>query len=108
MIRAAEAAAFNAIVVTIDNTIGVSRVSEPLAHHDVPGGLVSALAQTPAKRLAHYGGDARATWDTFAWICQQTTLPVIAKGVITRRRRHSVFFLQPASPSAPCTPAPAR
>uniref|UniRef100_A0A914XG18 (S)-2-hydroxy-acid oxidase n=1 Tax=Plectus sambesii TaxID=2011161 RepID=A0A914XG18_9BILA len=83
LVRRAENAGYNAIVVSVDIPI-LSRRKGSSFYKEV-GKFIEA-AHFPASDPQFkdlLAGDPDATWNDFAEICKMTTLPVIAKGIMS-------------------------
>jgi (S)-2-hydroxy-acid oxidase len=99
LVRAAEAAGFKAIALTVDTPFFGTRENDVRNGFAMPTHL--SLANFEAKEhskdiitekaggsgLAKYAAslfDASLTWKDIAWLRSQTTLPIVIKGVLTR------------------------
>lgn len=93
LVRRAEAAGYEALVVTVDAPTSGARDRERRTHFRVPDGIhavnLAGLQPAPARALQP-GGSAlfdnvlhdAPTWDDIAWLQAHTRLPVILKGVL--------------------------
>jgi len=92
LVRRAEQAGYKAIVVTIDAPVSGIRNAEQRAAFRLPGdvravnlaafpstGPVSASLGSPVFRGML---DHAPTWGDIAWLCRQTALPVLVKGLL--------------------------
>lgn len=92
LLKRAETAGYNAIVVTLDVPVhGVRRGSQRLgfalpAHliavnlQGIEGGQARAISRDDSTVFQGYMADA-PNWDDLAWLLKSTTLPVLIKGV---------------------------
>ncbi len=90
----AEAAGYRALVVTVDAPVGGVRNREQRAGFALPPGIEAANLRgmvAPAQQVARPGGSAvfdsalvagAPTWRDLEWLCGQTALPVLVKGVM--------------------------
>jgi len=93
LVQRAEAAGFEALVLTVDAPCHGARDHERRAGFTLPPGIsavnLQGLAPRPARTLAP-GGSAlfddllhdAATWDDVAWLRAHTRLPLLLKGVL--------------------------
>jgi 4-hydroxymandelate oxidase len=84
LMRRAEAAGCEALVVTVDAGVRSARGAEQRAGFRIPAGIaaVNLRADGPAPgSLAELAARA-ATWDDVAWLRAQTRLPLLLKGVL--------------------------
>lgn len=100
-VRRAEAAGFNAIVVTLDTKLLAWRPrdletaylpflhGEGIANYLTDEHFRSTLDQSPEEnpqgailKWAQLFSDKRVTWDDIAWLREQTSLPIVLKGVL--------------------------
>ncbi|MFD0666194.1 alpha-hydroxy acid oxidase [Ramlibacter sp. MAHUQ-53] len=82
LVRRAEAAGYEALVVTVDAPVQAPRDAQWRAGFKVPPGLAVNLPATPAATdLADLLRQA-PTWDDIAWLRAQTRLPVVLKGLV--------------------------
>nr|WP_255428367.1 alpha-hydroxy acid oxidase [Ramlibacter cellulosilyticus] len=85
LVRRAEAAGYEALVLTVDAGVRAQRDAERRAGFRLPVGISavnlpppgSAVPMGLAERLAR-----APTWDDVAWLQQQTRLPVLLKGIL--------------------------
>ncbi|GMU41433.1 MAG: alpha-hydroxy-acid oxidizing enzyme [Chloroflexota bacterium] len=94
LVRRAEAAGYEAIVMTVDAPILGRRERDARNRFSLPEGLTAANLSSTMSRVASDGGDSGLfqyfatmidpglTWDDLAWLCSLTTLPVLVKGVV--------------------------
>lgn len=91
--RRAEAAGFKALALTLDAPTFGLRPADKRNHIKLPTGIgIANLADRP---LPHHARgvdlmaylwsemDRRATWQDAAWLAERTSLPVVAKGVLS-------------------------
>ncbi|KAI1301705.1 Hydroxyacid oxidase 1 [Halotydeus destructor] len=97
IIRRAEKAGFKAIVVTVDAPFLGSRLADVRNKFALPAHLTVAnlkeemleALKAPGAQASGRAGyaslpfDASLTWKDIDWICEQTKLPVVVKGVLT-------------------------
>ncbi len=92
LVRRAERAGYKAIVVTIDAVVSGIRNTEQRTGFRLPDGIgavnLAALA-SPGTFDASQGSPVfrnmlrhAPTWQDIAWLCDQTTLPVLVKGLL--------------------------
>ncbi|MFN0219433.1 MAG: alpha-hydroxy acid oxidase [Hyphomicrobium sp.] len=93
LVRRAEAAGFEVLVVTIDAPIGGVRnreqragfalppKAEPVNLRGIPVKPVPALAEGASAVFDHFMAQA-ATWEDIAWLRSQTQLPIVLKGIL--------------------------
>ncbi|MDA0270119.1 MAG: alpha-hydroxy acid oxidase [Chloroflexi bacterium] len=94
LVRRAEAAGYEAIVMTVDTPILGRRERDARNRFSLPEGLNAANLNAAMSRVASDGGDSGLfqffarmvdpglTWDDLEWLCSLTTLPVLVKGVV--------------------------
>lgn len=93
LLRRAEASGYRAIVVTADASVNGVRNDEQRAGFALPPGIaaVNMLGAPPPRIHAGPGEspvfrgllDGAPTWDDFAWLCAETALPVLVKGIVS-------------------------
>jgi isopentenyl diphosphate isomerase/L-lactate dehydrogenase-like FMN-dependent dehydrogenase len=81
LVHQAEAAGYKAIVMTVDMPVGGNR--ESWSRHNItlpPPGMVEAnfvgVSRSDGRWVTH-------TWETVAWLRNQTSLPILVKGILT-------------------------
>jgi 4-hydroxymandelate oxidase len=91
LVRRAEAAEFEALVVTVDAPVSGVRNREERVGFRLPDGISSvnvAHLQPPAPPAGmgsvvfDYFVPIAASWPDIAWLCSQTRLPVLLKGIL--------------------------
>jgi 4-hydroxymandelate oxidase len=94
LLRRAEDAGFEVLVVTVDAPVSGARTREHRAGFQVPPGMsavnldglpapeVPALSSGASIVFEHFMAIA-TTWDDIAWLKSQTKLPIILKGILT-------------------------
>ena len=94
LVRRAEAAGYQAIVMTVDAPILGRRERDARNRFTLTDGLTAANLTSTMGRVASDGADSGLfqyfatmidpglTWDDLAWLCSLTTLPVLVKGVV--------------------------
>ena len=92
LVRRAEQAGYRAIVLTIDAVVNGIRNVEQRAGFRLPNGVSAVnLADFPSQEThdASHGSPVfrsmlahAPTWQDVAWLCGQTTLPVLVKGLL--------------------------
>jgi 4-hydroxymandelate oxidase len=94
LVRRAEAAGYEAIVMTVDTPILGRRERDARNRFSLPEGLSAANLGAAMSRVASDGDDSGLfqffarmmdpglTWDDLEWLCSLTTLPVLVKGVV--------------------------
>lgn len=92
LVRRAEAAGYKALVLTIDAPVNGMRNMEQRAGFRLPEGIepvnLAGMApdgfvpQRPGSPVFQGMLQAAPTWDTVAWLCAQTKLPVLLKGIM--------------------------
>lgn len=92
LVRRAEQAGYQAIVLTIDAVVNGIRNVEQRAGFRLPDGIGAVnLADFPPQEAhdASHGSPVfrsmlrhAPTWQEVAWLCRQTTLPVLVKGLL--------------------------
>jgi 4-hydroxymandelate oxidase len=95
LVRRAEAAGFQALVLTVDAQVWGRREADVRNGFKLPDGLTVVNLAEHAKAafpggvsgsgLAAYVAqmlDASLTWDDLVWLCAQTKLPVLVKGIV--------------------------
>ncbi len=84
IIRRAEEAGFDAIVVTIDDSSGSIRYNSKRGLANARrGNITYANFDNQSSEFWDIMEDGSDTWDDIEWIIQQTELPVILKGILT-------------------------
>jgi 4-hydroxymandelate oxidase len=94
LVRRAEDAGFEVLVVTEDAPVSGARTREHRAGFHVPPGISAVnLDGLPTPQAPTLGPDASAvfdffvavapTWDDIAWLKSQTKLPIVLKGILT-------------------------
>lgn len=82
LVQRAEAAGFEALVVTVDASVRAARGSEQRAGFQRPPGI-AAVNLPPAAPASFEQLLAQApTWDDIAWLRGRTRLPILLKGVL--------------------------
>ncbi len=102
LVQRAEQAGYKALVVTVDTPILGRRLADARNSFNLPSHLKLANfgdsdgdSSVASKLVAreHESGlhqytkeliDATVSWDMIDWLCSQTSLPVILKGILTR------------------------
>jgi 4-hydroxymandelate oxidase len=93
LVRRAEAAGYEVLVVTVDAPINGVRNREHRAGFSLPPGIAAenlrdfdTLVSTPladgASAIFDRFMSAAPTWDDLAWLVSQSTLPVVVKGIL--------------------------
>lgn len=84
LVRRAEAAGYEALVVTVDASVRAARSAEQRAGFHLPAGISTVNLPVPAAPAVGIRAlAARAPgWDDVAWLCAQARLPVLLKGVL--------------------------
>ncbi|MBY4896098.1 alpha-hydroxy acid oxidase [Cupriavidus sp. AU9028] len=92
LVRRAENAGYQALMVTIDAVVSGVRNIEQRAGFRLPDGVAAVNLQgfrPNAPVVARAGSPVfqgmlanAPTWDDIAWLCRQTTLPVLVKGLL--------------------------
>ena len=94
LVRRAEDAGFEVLVVTVDAPVNGVRTREHRAGFELPPGikavnmeglpstLPSPLARDASIVFDHFMAIA-TTWDDIAWLKSQTRLPIVLKGIVT-------------------------
>lgn len=86
LVQRAEAAGYEALVVTVDAPTHGARDRERRAHFQMPAGMQVNLDTPPLRAQADAGWEtvlAQApTWSDIAWLQTQTRLPILLKGVL--------------------------
>ena len=96
LVHRAEAAGFDAIVLTVDAPTSGVRDRERRAGFRLPAGVsavnLMGMAPAPAREVPHENGHGSAlfddllhhapTWDDVAWLRAQTRRPILLKGVL--------------------------
>jgi 4-hydroxymandelate oxidase len=83
LVRRAEAAGYEALVVTVDAPVNGVRDGERQAGFQLPPGVRAVHLAQPAGPEPLAALAARApTWDDIAWLASETRLPVLLKGVL--------------------------
>lgn len=84
LVRRAEAAGFEALVVTVDAAVRAARSAEQRVGFRLPPGV--GTVNLPAPEAVPAGlqtlAAQAASWDDVAWLRAQTTLPLLLKGVL--------------------------
>lgn len=93
LVRRAEAAGYRAIMVTADASVNGVRNDEQRAGFQLPPGIgavnllgapVPSLRAGPGESPVFRGLlDLAPTWDNLAWLCAETALPVLVKGIVS-------------------------
>lgn len=94
LVRRAEAAGYEVLVVTVDAPINGVRNREHRAGFRLPQGIEAVNVPAPsagARRPVPEGGSAvfdglmpdAPTWDDVAWLISETSLPVVLKGILS-------------------------
>ncbi|WP_244534519.1 alpha-hydroxy acid oxidase [Hyphomicrobium sp. CS1GBMeth3] len=93
LVRRAEAAGYEALVVTVDAPINGVRNREHRAGFMLPPGIQSENLRDDAGPIAPLGAGESAvfdrllaaapTWDDIAWLSAETGLPIVLKGVLS-------------------------
>jgi 4-hydroxymandelate oxidase len=87
----AEAAGYRALVLTVDAPVSGLRNREQRAAFALPDGIAAVnIAKPPVLPQLLPGGSAvfdgmlaiAPTWDDVRWLCRQTRLPVLLKGIL--------------------------
>ena len=93
LVRRAEAAGFEVLVVTVDAPVNGVRTREHRAGFELPPGIApvnmeglpstlpSALAPEASIVFDHFMAIA-TTWDDIVWLKSQTKLPIVLKGIV--------------------------
>jgi 4-hydroxymandelate oxidase len=94
LVARAEAAGYEALVVTVDAPVLGRRERDTRNHFALPEGMAAANIEAHLPRIASEEGgsalawffatqiDASLTWDDIDWLASQTSLPVLVKGVV--------------------------
>ncbi len=94
LVRRAEDAGFEVLVVTVDAPVNGVRTREHRAGFELPPGIAavnmeglpstlpSALERDASIVFDHFMAIA-TTWDDIAWLKSQTKLPIVLKGIVT-------------------------
>jgi 4-hydroxymandelate oxidase len=94
LVRRAEAAGYEAIVMTVDAPLLGRRERDARNRFTLPEGLTAANLTGPLARIGTDGSDSGLfqffasvldpglTWDDVEWLTSLTTLPVLVKGVV--------------------------
>lgn len=83
LVRRAEAAGCEALVVTVDAAVRVARRAERAPGFALPAGITTVNLPATAQPADLAGMLARApTWDDIAWLRRETRLPLLLKGVL--------------------------
>ncbi|GAA4425970.1 alpha-hydroxy acid oxidase [Acidovorax lacteus] len=92
LVQRAEAAGYDAIVLTVDAPCQGVRDRERRAGFRLPPGIRAVHLPPASSQPTPAGGSAASlfdgllaqapTWDDLAWLCTETTLPVLVKGVL--------------------------
>lgn len=94
LVRRAEAAGYEAIVMTVDAPMLGRRERDARNRFALPQGLTAANLSQHMARVASDGTDSglfqyfasmidsSLTWDDLGWLCSLTSLPVLVKGVV--------------------------
>jgi 4-hydroxymandelate oxidase len=97
LIRRAEAAGYRALVLTVDTPRVGRRLRDVRRGFAVPAGIVAANVDAAVMARSHEAVDGESAlvrhsreqfdpslgWADLAWLCRQTDLPVLVKGVLT-------------------------
>ncbi|MGB4074223.1 alpha-hydroxy acid oxidase [Pseudomonas sp.] len=91
LVRRAEQAGYRALVLTVDAPVSGLRNREQRAGFQLPAGIAAVNIASPAA-LPELAPGASAVfdgllavaprWDDVQWLCQQTRLPVLLKGIL--------------------------
>lgn len=95
LLRRAEAAGYEALVLTVDAPVRAARPAEQRAGYRPPPGI--GMVNLPPQRAAASFDEllARApTWDDVAWLQSQTSLPLLLKGVLHPQDARQAAALQ--------------
>lgn len=87
LVRRAEAAGYEALVVTVDASVRAARGAEQRAGFHLPPGIATvnlpaACAASPAVSGIRALAALAPSWDDVAWLRAQTRLPLLLKGVL--------------------------
>ena len=86
LLHRAEAAGYRALVLTVDTPRLGRRRRDGAAGFSLPDGIRPAnLMADASANLAQYAAqsfDATLTFEAISWLCSQTTLPVVIKGIL--------------------------
>ncbi|MGV3569000.1 MAG: alpha-hydroxy acid oxidase [Ramlibacter sp.] len=83
LVRRAEAAGFEALVVTVDATVRAARPAEQRAGFRLPPGIATVNLPPAAAATSLRAMVAQAPgWHDIAWLRAQTALPLLLKGVL--------------------------
>lgn len=84
LVRRAERAGYEALVVTVDAAVRAPRSAEQRVRFRPPPGVTTVNLPSPGPAPASLQALAEqaATWDDVAWLRAQTSLPVLLKGVL--------------------------
>jgi len=91
LLQRAEAAGYRALVLTVDAPVSGARNREQRAAFVLPDGIVAVnigkppvVPQVPAGGSAVFDGMLAIApgWDDVQWLCRQTRLPVLLKGIL--------------------------
>lgn len=93
LLRRAEASGYRAVMVTADAAVNGVRNEEQRAGFELPPGVgavnllgapVPSVRACPGESPVFRGLlDLAPTWDDLAWLCAETALPVLAKGIVS-------------------------
>ena len=87
LVRRAEAAGFEALVLTVDAPVQGPRDRERRAGFQLPPGIAAVLLPSAVDQTRARGGlfdtllHSSPTWDDLDWLHSQTTLPILLKGI---------------------------
>ncbi|MFP8777650.1 alpha-hydroxy-acid oxidizing protein [Hydrogenophaga sp. RWCD_12] len=87
LVRRAEAAGFEALVLTVDAPVQGARDRERRAGFQLPPGIAAVNLPPPVQRPDTRGSlfdtllRSSPTWEDLAWLRGQTTLPILLKGI---------------------------
>lgn len=84
LVRRAEAAGFEALVLTVDAAVRAARPAEQRAGFRIPAGIaaVNLRPAGPTPTTLQAMAAQAPGWDDVAWLRAQTRLPVLLKGVL--------------------------
>lgn len=84
LVRRAEAAGYEALVVTVDAPVRAARGAEQRAGFRLPAGISTVNLPPPAAPVSGIRALAAQApgWDDVAWLRAQTRLPLLLKGVL--------------------------
>lgn len=93
LVRRAEAAGFEALIVTVDAPVNGVRNREHRTGFQLPAGIAAVNMQSPPSQppgsrdgssvvFEHFMAQA-PTWNDITWLRSQTSLPIILKGILS-------------------------